>query len=45
MSISSTGPCGSRGTPRLATTQVTGHHRIMVIRQSGATQDGRFARR
>jgi len=29
----------------LATRQVIGRHRIAVIRQSGATQDRRFARR
>ncbi len=34
-----------RGRLRLAARQVIGRHRIVVIRQSGATRDGRFARR
>jgi hypothetical protein len=43
MSISSTGRSGLRGRLRLAARQVIGRHRIAVISQSGATQDGRFA--
>ena len=39
------GRAGLRGRLRFATRQVIGRHRIAVIRQSGATQDGRFARR